>query len=65
MSQAEVVFDGKRGTTRVTDEGEGIEHVNDDIPIGSGRVFVVNAGRADSQLWPEFELVLASIRFAP
>ena len=65
VSQSETVLREKHGIKQVTDAGEGIKHVNYYISIGSGRVFVVNAGRADSQLWPEFELVLTSIRFAP
>jgi hypothetical protein len=65
VAQTGVTVDGKQGLTQITDEGEGIRHASYYIPIGAGRIFVVNAGRDDSELWPEFEVVLASIRLPP
>jgi hypothetical protein len=65
VSQEETTLADKQGVKRVTDEGEGITHVNYYLSMGGGRVFVINAGRGDSELWPDLELILASIRFAP
>jgi hypothetical protein len=55
---------GKEGLVEAV-ENEGVKSISYYIPIGGGRVFVVNAAPADSQVWPEFEPVLDSIQFSP
>lgn len=64
VSQTPTTLGGKQGLNEVVEvEDEGI-HTSYYIPIGDERVFVVNAYPGDSIVWPEFETVLASIRFA-
>ncbi|MEX0683033.1 MAG: hypothetical protein WED85_13655 [Dehalococcoidia bacterium] len=66
VSQTEVTVAAKQGIRRVTDVGHGITHISYYLLMGGGRVFVVNGGRADSELWPDLEvIILASLRFAP
>jgi hypothetical protein len=62
VSQSEATLDGKTGVLEVLDE-DGLKHTGYYIPIGDSRVFVVNAIPGDSDVWPQFEAVLASVRF--
>jgi len=64
LSQSGITIAGKQGLVETT-EHDGVSSTSYYIPIGGNRVFVVNAGPADSQVWPQFETVLSSIRFAP
>jgi hypothetical protein len=64
LSKYASTLGGKEGLVEVV-EHDGVESINYYTPIGSGRVFVVNAVPADSQVWPKFEAVLGNLRFAP
>ncbi len=47
-----------------TQDGD-VRHIGYYIPLSGTQVFVVNAVPADSQVWSDFERVLATIRFKP
>jgi hypothetical protein len=64
VSQAPVTLGGRPGLTQVT-EADGVKDASYYIPIGGGQVFVINAGPADSLVWPLFDPVLASLQFSP
>jgi len=63
ISQSQAVVSGRQGLAEVI-ESDGIQSNSYYIPLGSGRVFVVNGIPADSQVWPQFLPVLDSVRFA-
>jgi len=64
ISLSAVSLGGKPGLMRVTGD-DGYRGISYYVPIGGGRVFVVNSGPAGSLDRPEFEPVLGSVRFAP
>jgi hypothetical protein len=64
LSQYASTLGGKEGLVELVDYG-GNKSISYYIPIGGGRVFVVNAAPADSQVWPDFEPVLDSIQLPP
>ena len=63
LSQTETLLGGKQALVRVI-ESEGLKYISYYVPLGADRVFVVNGGHPDSQVWPQFVPVLDSIRFA-
>ena len=63
ISQSQAVLSGRQGLMEVI-ESDGVRHISYYIPLGDGRVFVVNAVPEDSQVWPQFAPVLDSVRFA-
>jgi hypothetical protein len=53
---------GREGIAEETQDGD-VKHIGYYIPLGGGRVFILNAVPADSELIPAFEPVLSSIAF--
>jgi hypothetical protein len=64
LSQSTVTLGGKTGLVEFI-ESEGARSAGYFIPLGGGRVFVINAIPSGSELWLDFERVLASIKLAP
>jgi len=65
VSQGPATLGGKEGIVEETIDSEGIKHKSYYIDLGGGRVFVTNAVPSDSEIWLEFDKVLATVRFAP
>jgi len=64
ISQAPTALGQKEGLVEVT-ESDGFASISYYATLDGGRVFVVNAGPADSERLAEFEGVLATLQFAP
>jgi hypothetical protein len=64
VSREDVTLAGQPGIAEVV-ELDGVQSVGYYVSLGSGLVFAVDAIPADSDVWPAFEEVLASIRFSP
>lgn len=61
LAQSETMLGARQGLVR-TIEIDGEKYISYYVPLGAGRVFVVNGGSPDSQVWPQFLPVLASLR---
>jgi hypothetical protein len=62
LSSTNVSVDAKGGISEGT-ESNGVTSTGYYVPMGGGLLFIVGAGPNDSDLWPVFEGVLASVRF--
>jgi hypothetical protein len=63
ISSSSAVIGGLAGINEVV-EDEGGLHSAYYIPLGQGRIFIIGAVPADSQVWQQFQSVLNSIRFS-
>ncbi len=62
ISQTAVVVGGNDAMVRVT-EAEGVQSTSYFIPFGNGNLLVIGAVPANSALWPQFLIVISSLRF--
>jgi hypothetical protein len=62
VSQSNTSLAGKQGIARATQADQTTDQ-SYYIPIGGGRIFVINATPADSDVWPQFSTVLATLQF--
>jgi hypothetical protein len=64
VSSSDVTLGGKSGLVEVSDE-DGLKHITYYLVLGGGRILAISGVPADSQVWPQFEPVLATLQFAP
>lgn len=62
VSQSNTSLAGKQGIARATQADQTTDQ-SYYVPIGGGRIFVINATPADSDVWPQFSTVLATLQF--
>jgi hypothetical protein len=62
VSQEPVTLGGKQGLAEVV-ETDGVKSIGYYLPLDNDLVFVANAVPVDSDVWAEFQGVLASISF--
>lgn len=63
LSTWDITLGGKSGIAELVDDG-GQQSVGYYIGLAGGWVFAIGSGPADSQVWGQFEKLLASIQFA-
>ncbi len=63
VSSADITVAEKEGVVEVT-EADGVQIIAYYLVIGGDRVLTISGVPADSELWPQFQEVLATLRFA-